>query len=260
MDFTLAAPYPFEGLATWKPALGAKGEAFKRTIGERGFRDAIRAELAQPATFRLFNGEWERVLVVEVARPEHRGLENKSLAQVGAEQGKHPLDALLDLALAEDLQTVFAALLLNAEEDAVERLVTHPHSIVSLSDAGAHLTFFNDAGFGLHLLGHWVRERGALPVAAAVRKLTSEPAALFGIPDRGRLAPGCAADLMLFDPATVGRGAKERRFDLPAGAARLMTPAVGVHGVWVNGRRVADERGAFDAPPRAGKLLREFAP
>ena len=105
MDFTLAAPYPFEGLAAWKPALGEKGEAFKRVIADRSFRDAIRAELARPATFRLFNGEWDRVLVVEAARPEHRALENKSLAQIGTEQGKHPLDALLDLALAEDLET-----------------------------------------------------------------------------------------------------------------------------------------------------------
>ena len=258
MDFTLAAPYPFEGLAAWKPALGEKGAAFKRVIADRAFRDAIRAELARPATFRLFNGEWDRVLVVKTTRPEHRGLENKSLARIGTELGKHPLDALLDLALAEDLETVFAALLLNAEEDAVRRLITHPHSIVSLSDAGAHLTFFNDAGFGLHLLGHWARERGALSVAAAIRKLTSEPAAVFGIPGRGRLEPGCAADLMLFDPATVARGPKERRFDLPAGAARLMTPAIGLHGVWVNGRRVADAKGPLAAPPRAGKLLREF--
>jgi len=259
MDFTLAAPYPFEGLAAWKPALGLKGEAFKRAIGAPAFRDAMRAELAERAAFRLFNGEWERVVVVEAALPAHRALEGKSVAQIGAEQGRHPLDALLDLALAEDLKTVFAALLLNAEEDAVQRLVTHPHSIVSLSDAGAHLTFFNDAGFGLHLLGHWARERGALSVEAAVRKLTSEPAAVFGIPDRGRLQPGCAADLMLFDPATVGRGPKARRFDLPGGAARLMTPAVGLHGVWVNGVRVADETGALPATRRAGKLLREFA-
>jgi N-acyl-D-aspartate/D-glutamate deacylase len=259
MDFTLASPYPFEGLAAWKPALGLKGEAFKRAIGERGFRDAMRSELARRAAFRLFNGEWERVVVVEAALPAHRALEGKSVAQIGAEQGRHPLDALLDLALAEDLKTVFAALLLNAEEEAVQRLVTHPHSIVSLSDAGAHLTFFNDAGFGLHLLGHWARERGALSVEAAVRKLTSEPAAVFGISDRGRLQPGCAADLMLFDPATVGRGPKARRFDLPGGAARLMTPALGLHGVWVNGERVADETGALPATRRAGKLLREFA-
>ena len=215
--------------------------------------------LPQPAVFRLFSGEWDKVLVVESALPAHRALENRSLADIGRDQGKHPLDALLDLALEEDLATVFAALLLNSDEDAVARLIRHPHSLVSLSDAGAHLTFFNDAGFGLHLLGHWVRERGVLPLEAAVRKLTSDPASVFGIPDRGRLEQGCAADLLLFDPATVGRGPKRRVFDLPAGASRLVTPAIGVHGVWVNGARVVDESGPIPAAPRAGRLLREFA-
>jgi N-acyl-D-amino-acid deacylase len=250
MDFTLAAPYPFEGLAAWKPALGQRGEAFKRVIADRAFRDAIRAELAQPAVFRLFSGEWEKVLVVEAAREEHRALENRSLADIGRTQRKDPLDALLDLALAEDLATVFAALLLNSDEDAVARLIRHPHSLVSLSD---------DAGFGLHLLGHGVRERGTLALEEGVRKLTSEPARVFGIRGRGRLEAGCAADLMLFDPATVGRGPKRRVFDLPAGAARLVTPAIGVHGVWVNGERVVDDNGPLPSAPRAGALLREFA-
>jgi N-acyl-D-amino-acid deacylase len=259
MDFTLAAPYPFEGLAAWQPALGRRGEAFKRVIADGAFRDAIRAELAQPAVFRLFSGEWEKVLVVETVRADNRALENRSLADIGRAQGRDPLDALLDLALGEDLATVFAALLLNSDEDAVARLIRHPHSLVSLSDAGAHLTFFNDAGFGLHLLGHWVRERGALTLAEGVRKLTSEPARVFGIRGRGRLEAGCAADLMLFDPATVGRGPKRRVFDLPAGAARLVTPAIGVHGVWVNGERVVDENGPLPAAPRSGQVLRDFA-
>ena len=260
MDFTLEAPYPFEGLAAWKPALGLKGEAFKRAIADPAFRRAIRAELAQPAVFRLFSGEWDKVQVVEAASAANRALESRSFADIGREQAKDPLDALLDLALAEDLATVFAALLLNSDEDAVGRMIRHPYSLVSLSDAGAHLTFFNDAGFGLHLLGHWVRERGVLSLAEGVRKLTSDPARVFGIAGRGRLEEGCAADLFLFDPATVNRGPKQRVFDLPAGAPRLVTSSIGVHGVWVNGERVADERGPIPSAPRAGKLLREFAP
>jgi N-acyl-D-aspartate/D-glutamate deacylase len=258
MDFTLEAPYPFEGLAAWKPALGQRGEAFKRAISDRAFRDAIRAELAQAAVFRLFSGEWDKVFVVEAAKAENRALENRSFAEIGRALGKDPLDALLDLALEEDLATVFVALLLNSDEAAVARLIRHPHSLVSLSDAGAHLTFFNDAGFGLHLLGHWVRERGALTLEEGVRKLTADPARVFGIRERGRLEAGCAADLMLFDPATVGRGPKQRVFDLPAGAARLVTPAIGVHGVWVNGERIVDGNGPIAGAPRAGRLLREF--
>jgi N-acyl-D-aspartate/D-glutamate deacylase len=90
-----------------------------------------------------------------------------------------PFDAMLDLALDEDLATIFTAQLLNSDEAAVGRLLNHPHSLISLSDAGAHLTFFNDAGFGLHLLGHWVRERGAMRLQDAVRRLTHQSAEIF---------------------------------------------------------------------------------
>ena len=198
MDFTLHSPYTFEGLESWQPALPLKGAAYEAKLKDRGFRDAVRAELQRPAHFRLFN-----------------------------------------------------ALLLNSDEQAVGEMLRHPASLVSLSDAGAHLTFFNDAGFGLHLLGHWVRERGALELDDAVRRLTSAPAQLFGIRGRGVLKPGYAADLMLFDPAAVGRGAKQRVFDLPGGHPRLTTPALGVHGVWVNGVR------HLESLP--GKVLRDFS-
>ncbi|MGZ5239764.1 MAG: amidohydrolase family protein, partial [Caldimonas sp.] len=150
-------------------------------------------------------------------------------------------------------------MLLNSDEDAVGRMLNDPYSIVSLSDAGAHLTFFNDAGFGLHLLGHWSRELGAMRLEEAVRRLTSHPAGVFGFEGRGLVREGFAADLLLFDPATVGRGPKRRVHDLPGGAARLTTDALGVHGVWVNGRQVAGARGLLDDAPRAGELLTRFA-
>ena len=243
MDFTLASPYPVEGLLSWKPALALSGEALKRQLADRAFRDSVRAELKTPTTFRLFNNEWDKVHVVEVAQPRHAALEQKSLAEIAGAEGRDPLDAMLDLAIAEDLATLFTAQLLNSDEEAVGRMLNHPQSIVSLSDAGAHLTFFNDAGFGLHLLGHWARERGTMAMAEAVRRLTSHPASVFGMSDRGLLREGHAADLLLFDPATVGRGPKRRVHDLPGGAARLTTDAVGVYGVWVNGWQVADAEG-----------------
>jgi N-acyl-D-aspartate/D-glutamate deacylase len=257
-DFTLADPYPLEGLQAWQPALVAKGEALRRTLADPAFRSAIKTELASPAAFRLFNGEWHEIFVVETRDQRHRWMEHRSLAELAEAAAEHPLDLMLDLALDEDLKTIFVATTLNSDESAVGRLITDENSLVSLSDAGAHLTFFCDAGFGLHLLGHWVRERGLMPIEAAVRKLTSDPAGLFGIRDRGRLVPGAWADLLLFDPATVGRGPKERVFDLPGGAPRLTTPGVGVYGVWVNGVQVADESGILDGCGRPGKLLRNF--
>jgi N-acyl-D-aspartate/D-glutamate deacylase len=248
MDFTMRSPYTFEGLESWKPALSLKGEAFKAKLREKAFRDGVRAELSRPAHFRLFNGQWDQVEVVESQRKD---AEQRSIGALARAAGRDPLDVMLDLALEEDLDTVFNAMLLNSDEQAVGEMLRHPASLVSLSDAGAHLTFFNDAGFGLHLLGHWVRERGALKLQEAAHKLTGAPAALFGIQGRGALKPGYAADLLLFDPRAVGRGPKQRVFDLPGGHPRLTTPPLGVHGVWVNGER--------DLSRRPGRVLREFA-
>ena len=248
MDFTLHSPYTFEGLESWQPALPLKGPAYEAKLKDKGFRDAVRAELSRPAHFRLFNGQWDQVEVVESARKD---VEQHSIGELARAAGSDPLDFMLDLSLGEKLDTVFNAMLLNSDEAAVGEMLRHPASLVSLSDAGAHLTFFNDAGFGLHLLGHWVRERGALSLEDAVRRLTSVPAQLFGIRGRGALEPGYAADLMLFDPAAVGRGSKQRVFDLPGGHPRLTTPALGVRGVWVNGVR--------DLQTLPGRVLREFS-
>ena len=259
MDFTLASPYPMEGLKSWKPALGAARPALEGVLADKSFRDALRAELASKAAFRLFNGEWNKIHVVEVSRPEHTAYEQRTLADIARVEARDPLDVMLDLAIAEDLKTVFTAELLNTDEEAVGRMLNHPHSLVSLSDAGAHLTFFNDAGFGLHLLGHWARDLGAMEMSEAVRRLTAHPAQVFGIQDRGLIREGLAADLLLFEPGIVGRGPKRRVFDLPGGAPRLTTDAVGVQGVWVNGQQVADSSGLLDAAPLAGQILTEFA-
>ena len=253
MEFTLRSPYTFEGLESWRPALPLQGEDYLRVLRDRGFRDSVRAELARPAHFRLFNGEWDKVLVIESAR---KALEQRTIAALAREAGKDPLDFMLDLALGEGLDTVFSALLLNSDEAAVGRMLRHPRSLVSLSDAGAHLTFFNDAGFGLHLLGHWSRELGVLTLAEAAWRLTGQPAKLFGIRSRGALRPGYWADLLLFDPATVQRGPNRRVFDLPGGQPRLVAQASGVHGVWVNGARIVGGDAASEELP--GRLLREF--
>jgi N-acyl-D-aspartate/D-glutamate deacylase len=258
MDFTLHSPYTFEGLAAWKPALSLKGERYTGLLRERGFRDAVRAEIAGPAGVRIFNGEWDKVYVQYAKLPEHKSYEQQTVAELARARRADPLDTMLDLAIAEDLDTEFSALLLNSDEKAVGEMLRHPSSLVSLSDAGAHLTLFNDAGFGLHLMGHWSRELGVLKLEEAVRKITSHPASVFGIPGRGVLKAGNHADLLLFDPATVDRGPKKRVQDLPGGGARLITPPVGVHGVWVNGVRIADERGMRPLERLPGRVLREF--
>ncbi len=259
MDFTMRSPYPVEGLRSWKPALGLHGEALKAVLASRAFRDTVRAELASTTNFRLFNGEWDKVQVVETLSSLNASYEQRTIADIAQTERRNPLDVMLDLALAEDLETVFTAQLLNSDEQAVGRMLNHPHSIVSLSDAGAHLTFFNDAGFGLHLLGHWARDLEMMSMAEAVRRLTSQPARVFGMRNRGLIREGYAADILLFDPVTVARGVKRRVFDLPGGAPRLTTDAVGVHGVWVNGQRIVDASEILGSAPLAGELLTSFA-
>ena len=258
MDFTFASAYPVEGLVSWRPAMGLSHAALKACLADISFRQSVKDELAQTATFRLFNNEWDKVHVVQTTLPEHQAYEQKSVAELAHALHQDPLDVALDLALKEDLQTVFTAQLLNSDTDAVGRLLNDPHSLVSLSDAGAHLTFFNDAGFGLHLLGHWARDLGLMTMTQAVHKLTAQPAQILGLKERGLLRPGYAADLLLFDPQAIGRGPKHRVFDLPGGASRLNTAALGVQGVWVNGRRVANQHGLILEGKMAGELLTEF--
>src|SRR5919204_4413772 len=240
----------------WRPALALQGKDYERRLADPAFRVAVRAEIARPGHFRLFNGEWDKVQVVESRRRE---LEGRTIAELAAEAASDPLDCMLDLALAENLDTVFSALLLNSDEEAVARLLADPHALVSLSDAGAHLTFFNDAGYGLHLLGHWSRELGALSLEQAVWRLTGQPAALYGIKQRGVLREGYYADLLLFDPRTVERTPNRRVYDLPAGASRLTCDAIGVHGVWVNGERIVQANGVRASERLPGRLLRDFA-
>ena len=261
MDFTFKSPYVFESLAAWKPAMAAHDVAgMKRIYADPSFRDAVKQELQAARGLRLFNSEWDKVQVVETARTEHRALEGRTIAALAAESSKQPLDYILDLALNEELETAFVAQLLHNDEEAVGRILRDPDTHISLSDAGAHLTFLCDAGFGLHLLGYWSRDKGVLDLAQAVHRLTGQPAELFGIADRGLLRPGMAADLMLFDPQRVARGPKQRVFDLPAGAARLTAGGVGLHGVWVNGTRLVDEAGTLQTDAgRPGAVLREFA-
>jgi N-acyl-D-aspartate/D-glutamate deacylase len=260
MEFTLRHPYPLEAFLAWRPAIEAADEpAYRRVLADPSFRAALKTEAAIPGVPNRFsNKTWPHLTIMSVERPEHRALLGRSIASLADETRRDPFDVFLDFGLDGELDAMFDCRLFNTDETEVRRLLRHPHAAVALSDAGAHLSFLCDAGFGLHLFGHWVRERGDLTLPEAVKRVTSDVAAAYRIQDRGRLVPGAWADMLLFDPATVGRGEKRRVNDLPTGATRLDTPAVGLHGVWVNGVRTVDERGVIAGCGRPGRVLREF--
>jgi N-acyl-D-aspartate/D-glutamate deacylase len=261
MEFTLRHPYPLEAFLAWRPAIEAKDEAdYRRVLADPSFRAKLKAESATTGVPNRFSDKtWPHLTIMEAKRPEHRAVVGKTIGELARESGRHPFDVFLDFGLDGELDAMFDCRLFNTDEDEVKKLLRHPHAAVALSDAGAHLSFLCDAGFGLHLFGHWVRERGDLTLEQAVKRVTSDVAAALRIKDRGRLATGASADLLLFDPKTVGRGPKRRVHDLPTGADRLDTPAVGVHGVWVNGTRTVDERGLIEGCGRPGRVLREFS-
>jgi N-acyl-D-amino-acid deacylase len=261
MDFSLENPYPFEAYEAWKPAIEASGRAsYIGVLRDPAWREAMKQEIATNPGMRIFRGNWDALTVAAVGTEANRHLEERSVGELAREAGKHPFDYFIDLGLEEDLKTTFATEFSNFDVPAVSRILQDPDNQVSLGDAGAHLSFLCEAGFGLHLLGRWVRELGVLSLAEAARRLSGQQANLFGIRDRGTLKTGMAADLLLFDPNKVGIGPKKRLFDLPGGATRLRTDAIGVHGVWVNGRRIADENGpVVPEGTLPGKVLRNFA-
>jgi N-acyl-D-aspartate/D-glutamate deacylase len=145
--------------------------------------------------------------------------------------------------------------LANDDEEEVGKLLQDERAVLGLSDAGAHASQLCDACFSTHLLSHWARDKGVLSLEQAVWRLTGQPTQIFGISDRGLVKEGMAADLVAFDPDTVGVTEMERVWDLPAGADRLIANSTGVEHVWVNGDRIR-ENGEDVAGARPGKLLR----
>jgi N-acyl-D-aspartate/D-glutamate deacylase len=240
-DFDLHTPYVWYPLPSFAPVKAAAGdpEALARIYADPSFREAFRADLRSPPSGVIFTGDWTQVAVA-IASDARRDLQDRSIAALAAEAGVDPIDWLFDFGLAERLGARFAGRFFNNRDEGVAPLITHRAGVITLSDAGAHLGYLCDAGFGLHLLGHWARETGTFTLQEAVRRLTSHPADAYRIPGRGRIVAGAAADLLLFDPTTVGISRLRAAHDLPGGARRLVRDPVGVHGTWVNGTRTFD--------------------
>jgi len=254
-DFDLAEPFVLESLPVFKPVSAASREGKLRLYCDPDFRralvEALRSDMAGP-----FRGFTDRTWIS--FSPREPELEERPLAAVARERGVEPVELMLDLALASDLAARFRMAILNYDEAEVAELLVDPHTVLGLSDAGAHASQLCDACFATHLLGRWVREKGTLRLEEAVRMLTSRPAEVFGLTDRGRLAEGVPADVVVFDPRTVGASALRRVHDLPAGAPRLVSDATGIEAVIVNGRVIRRSGRDTVAPdgPLPGRLLR----
>lgn len=258
-DFTMANAYPFFSHAAFADIKAHSPAQLMEVFQDTGFRDAFREDLKNPVVGTIFKGTWDQVFIGATANDENRHLQNRTVADVASEQSIDPLDMMLDLSLSENLETAFLGKFLNVGDEGVGELLRHEHGVVSLSDAGAHLIYMCDAGYGLHLLSRWVRELEVFSLAEGVRRLTSHPADLYGIKERGRLTPGSFADMVMFNPATIGVGQPERVTDLPGGGPRTIRRAQGIHSVWVNGTQVFDGEDYIAYPKGPGQVLRDFA-
>ena len=254
-EYQLEAPFVFEAMRLFRPVSEADARGKKRLYADPDFRAAVWERLSDraPASFRrAFRGT---VVSEAPGRPD---LAERPLFDLAEAAGKTPVEYLFDLGIDSDLEARFRMPIANHDEDEVEPLLLDPNTVVGLSDAGAHASQLCDACATTYLLRRWVREKKSLGLEPAVRMITSRPAEVFGIAERGRLVPGFAADVVVFDPDTVGDGPLRRVYDFPGGADRLISEAEGIEAVIVNGTVI--RRGGEDqvepAGPLPGRLLR----
>lgn len=238
----------------FKATLNQPREALLQLYADKGFRETFRRELRENKF--MFSARWDLMLVHEAETLAVQALKGRVLTDIARERGADPLDTFFDLALEDRGGVEYSYEAFNVAEDRVAKLLTDPRTMIGVSDGGAHVDMLCDASYSTYLLGHWVREMEALTLEHAVKRLTSEPADFFGLSDRGRIARGAAADLVIFDPARIGspRRPSEMRTDLPGGGKRLITYADGIDRTLVNGRTVLKDGQPTGAMP--GRVLR----
>jgi len=218
-------------------------------------RAAMREEAARITPTPVWSGRWEHVFVRYTGQPDAWG---RDVASLAAERGAHPVDVMLDIALADGFETQVASVMRNGDDDEVAKLVAHPAAMIGASDAGAHVLSNTDSCYAVWTLQHWVRERAVLTLERAVAMLTGDQARLLGLGDRGFVRAGLAADLVVFDADRIATTGVRYVDDQPAGGRRLVTDATGVVLSVVNG--AVATRDGRPTGSRSGRRLRLSAP
>jgi len=260
LRYTLKTAQHFDALPTWKSVMLAPLDERKKAFRDPETRAKLHKEAvetpAEPRRPGEFTRRWDLQFVFKPALEKNAGLRGKSIAEIAEEQNKDVLDVFLDLALEEDLETEFERREVNSDTAAMSALLSSPYTVVGQSDGGAHVVFRTDYSYGTYLLAHWVRDKGIMSLEDAIRKLSFIPASLFGMLDRGLVRPGMAADLIVFDPDTVGPLEPGESEDLPGGASRRKQLAQGFEWTLVNGQVLLEKGKHTGVYP--GKVARDF--
>jgi N-acyl-D-aspartate/D-glutamate deacylase len=254
----LRTGFVFDALGGWAGLFRLPLEARKAKLAD----PAVRKQLDEGANSEASGilralANWSAMRIGETFAAENRSCEGRTVGEIAQERGVAPFDAMLDIAIADDLRTSFTPPT-GGEEDADwqarGRVWLDDRSIIGASDAGAHLDMIDTFAVPTRVLGNGVREHGVVSLEEGVRQLSDVPARLYGLRERGRLAQGWHADVVVFDPDTVGCGPTETRFDLPAGAGRLYADASGIGHVLVGGVEIVRDGVHTGALP--GRVLR----
>jgi N-acyl-D-aspartate/D-glutamate deacylase len=254
-QMNLAEPFTLNMRPSFASLMGKSKDDRMATYRDPSWRAATWDEVSGAKGMLPVN--WPAISVAESdGRPDLIG---RGVVELAEEQGCTPLDVMLDISLTDGLSTRFWSVLANDDPEAIEWLLPRDGVLLGLADSGAHVSQLCDACFSTDLLGNWVRDREVMPLERAIHKLTAEPAGVYGLTDRGVVEPGRAADLVVFDPATVAPGPLRRIRDFPADGERLTADApVGMTHTLVNGVpiRVDGEMDEAALDSRPGRVLR----
>jgi N-acyl-D-aspartate/D-glutamate deacylase len=256
-DFTMKNSQVFRGLPTWHPILLMSDDEKLRLYADPEIRTKLHEEAVvnkPDSAVGISKTWWNYIWVNEPALEKNKWMQFKSIGQIAEKEGKRVVDAFLDLVVEEKLETRFLQAENNIDDEALKKILTHPNAVIGLGDGGAHVQFHGGYGYITKLLGEWVREKQAMTLEQAVRRLTFDSASTFGLYDRGLLRPGMAADVVIFDPATVKCGQETVVHDFPAGGWRIKEAAEGIFATAVNGQMLYEEGKHTGNLP--GKVLR----
>ncbi|HKA16407.1 MAG TPA: amidohydrolase family protein [Myxococcota bacterium] len=254
----LHSGFVFDALPGWAALFQLPVAERLRKLREPGFRKQLdEGANSEGAGMLRAIARWDKMVVVETFSERNQGLAGKTIGEIAEAEGVTPFDALVDVALADELKTQFMpgfAGDTEADWEARGRVWLDDRAVIGASDAGAHLDMIDTFALTTQVLGNGVRRHRVLTLEQAVHRLTDVPARLYGLRGRGRLAPGWCADVTVFDADAVESGPTYTRYDLPAGAGRLYADARGIEHVLVNGVEIV--RGGEHTGALPGTVLR----